>query len=76
MNLGYEKEQICSILESISYNDCDLLKKEYQLLYLKLSKKYTGNMLENQIKNKLYQKGFSLSDIQDLIELERGKYGN
>lgn len=72
MHLGYEKEQICSILESISYNDQAQLEHEYQSLYRKLSKKYEGDILHSQIKNKLYQKGFSLSDIQNMIDLQKG----
>ncbi len=72
IHLGYEKEQICSILETISYNDQDQLEKEYQSLYHKLSKKYEGIILKNQIKNKLYQKGFTIDDINAILELERG----
>lgn len=36
----------------------DLKKKEYDKLYTKLSKKYSGRELENKIKQKMYQKGF------------------
>lgn len=70
MHLGYEKEQISTVLESVSYNDQDQLEKEYQALYRKLSKKYEGTMLHQQIKNKLYQKGFSIDDINGIIRLE------
>lgn len=39
-------------------DDTDLAKKEYDKLYKKLSKKYTGSELEFKINQKLYQKGF------------------
>lgn len=70
MNLGYEKEQIMSILDTMEFSDDATLEHEYQFLYRKLSKKYSGNDLYNHLKNKLYQKGFSLSDIQNKIEEE------
>ena len=39
-------------------DDTDLAKKEYDKLYKKLSKKYSGSELEFKINQKLYQKGF------------------
>ena len=36
----------------------DLAKKEYDKLYKKLSRKYSGQELEFKINQKLYQKGF------------------
>ena len=71
MNLGYEKEQIMSILDTMEFSDDTTLEREYQTLYRKLSKKYSGSDLYHHLKNKLYQKGFSLSDIQNKIEEER-----
>lgn len=68
INLGYDKEQISRALENMSYQDQDALEKEFQSLYRKLSKKYSAQQLKLQLKNKLYQKGFSLSDIQEKIE--------
>lgn len=68
INLGYEKEQIGQVLENVSYQDQDVLEKEFQSLYRKLSKKYSNEQLKLQLKNKLYQKGFSLQDIQEKIE--------
>lgn len=68
MHLGYEKEQISHVLENISFEDQNALEKEFQSLYRKLSKKYSGEQLKLQLKNKLYQKGFSLSDIAEKIE--------
>ena len=70
IHLGYAKEQISSVLENVTYNDQDKLAKEYQSLYHKLSKKYEGSMLYQQIKNKLYQKGFTMDDINAIIQSE------
>lgn len=58
-NLGYQTSLIresLSLLENVS--DEDIKKKEYEKLYAKLSKKYSGYELENKIRQKMYQKGF------------------
>lgn len=67
-NLGYDKQSVLSILENIDKDDSSLLEKEVSKQYKKLSNKYSGQELENKIKQKLYQKGFSLSDSQDAID--------
>ena len=38
-------------------SDDDIAKKEYDKLYKKLSRKYSGSELELKIKQKLFQKG-------------------
>lgn len=68
MNQGYEKEMIGSLLEQFLQNDSSILEREYQIWYRKLSRKYEGQELTYQIKNKLYQKGFSASDIARCLE--------
>lgn len=65
IRLGYREEQIRQVLDSISYSDEATLEKEWNTLYRKLSKKYQGKELEMHLKNKLYQKGFSMSDINE-----------
>ncbi len=58
MNLGYSKNKIVSYLYLIDdMDDEDIKKKEYEKLYSKLSKKYSGVELEIKIKQRLYQKG-------------------
>ncbi len=57
--LGYSTNLIknaLSLLEDVT--DEEIKKKEYEKLYAKLSKKYTGYELEAKIKQKMYQKGF------------------
>ena len=58
-NNGYDKDMILEIFDSFSSNDEDIAKKEYDKLYNKLSKKYSGSELEIKIKHKMYQKGFN-----------------
>ena len=64
INLGYDKELITDIINNNLNNDYDILIKEYQKQYHKLSKKYQGYELENRIRKNLYQKGFKYEDIK------------
>lgn len=66
-NLGYDKIDVVTIFDSIEKDDNTLLQKEFDKNYKKLSNKYSGKELANKIKQKLYQKGFSLSDIQNVM---------
>ena len=65
-NLGYSKEMISEIFDNLEVNKTSLLKKEYDKLYKKLSLKYSGKELENKIKTKLYQKGFTMDEINNI----------
>ena len=58
INEGYNKYDIERILDNKNLNSGDV-KKEYDKLYNKYSKKYSGYELENIIKQKLYQKGYN-----------------
>lgn len=66
-NLGYDSALTISIFDSMEKDDSALLKKEYDKLYKKLSLKYQGKELHYKIKQKLYQKGFKLGDINQMI---------
>ena len=57
MNLGYTKDYINEILNDKKYNNEDIIKKEYDKLYKKYSKKYEGSELDYKIKQVMYQKG-------------------
>lgn len=55
---GFNKNLINEEINNTDFpSDCDISKKEYDKLYSKLSKKYSGNELELKIKQKMYQKG-------------------
>lgn len=68
INLGYNKSDIIEVYDSINISYDNLLKKEYDKLYKKLSLKYSGNELNNKIKTKLYQKGFSFDEINNVLK--------
>lgn len=55
---GFYKEDILFCIDDYTFDDSNIYKTEYQKLYDKLSKKYSGNELEYRIKQKMYQKGF------------------
>ena len=66
---GFYKNMIEEVIDKSTFNnDNNLLEKEYDKLYNKLSKKYESKELEYQIKNKLLQKGFYYDDISNLIQ--------
>lgn len=55
---GYDLNNINDILNNKDLTNSDLYQKEYDKLYKRYSKKYSGYELEQIIKQKLYQKGF------------------
>lgn len=71
INMGYSKDLILEILDTYSLDDDDLLSKEYQKIYTKLSKNYSGIELGNKIKQKLYAKGFNINEIVNLLDKKR-----
>lgn len=74
LNLGYPSYLINDILEDISYNDDAFLEKEYDILYAKLSKKYSDYDLFNKIKQKLYSKGFDINKINEIIAKKKDDF--
>ena len=47
-------------MEKVSIkDDKELVKKEYDKIYKKLSKKYSGSELEYKVKQKMYSLGFN-----------------
>ena len=63
INLGYEKGDVVDVLNSKSINDDDARKREYEKIRKSLEKKYSGDVLEYKIKEKLYRKGFRSNEI-------------
>lgn len=57
-NLGYNKGIVLDILNDIDYDDSSARKKEYDKLYKKYSKKYSGSELEFKIKQVMYKNGY------------------
>ncbi len=63
INHGYSKEMILNILNKYDIKENNILEHELLKAKEELSKKYTGKILEQKIKERLYRKGFTLSDI-------------
>lgn len=66
--LGYDKNMIIEILDKNLNNDVDILKSELEKIYIKLSKRYSGYDLVNNVKNKLLSKGFHINQINELLK--------
>jgi len=68
ISLGYDKDIILNILENNLISDDNILENEFNKIYNKLKNKYIGYELENKVKQKLIQKGFSVGDINILLQ--------
>lgn len=70
LNLGYDKEIIEEVFDSLDVKgDNTKIKKDYEKLIKKYKVKYSGYKLESTIKQKLFQKGYSIDEIN---EIEKG----
>lgn len=68
IKLGYDNGIIEICLEDIILNDDnDILVSEFNKEYKKLIRKYDGNALNTKLKYNLYKKGFSLTEIDKLL---------
>lgn len=63
VNRGFELSDIEDILKYKKLFDENQLKREYDKLYNKYSKKYSDSELEKIIRQKLYQKGFYYDEV-------------
>lgn len=62
-NYGYSEKLIDKVLSSFDFsNDSELAKKEYDKLYRKLSRKYSGSELKQKIREKMYMKGLKYEE--------------
>ncbi len=66
INLGYDKYTIIEIYDSLDIKNDNLIVNEYDKLYRQLSKKYSGKELEYKINTKLYNKGFTKEEIDNI----------
>ena len=63
INNGFSKGIIKEVLNSLNIEENDdIMKKEYQKYYNKLSKKYKGKELEYKLKQKMYSLGFNINN--------------
>ena len=62
-NMGYSTDVIYKVLSTLDFsNDKDMIKREYDKLYKRLSRKYRDKELEYKIKEALYKKGLYYED--------------
>jgi len=66
-NLGFEGSMVVNIYDSLN-TDNNVIVKEYEKLYKKLSMKYSDKELEWKVREKLYQKGFTVDEINSVLE--------
>lgn len=66
LSLGYSKDMVIPYLEDIKLDSN--IKQEYNKIYSKLSRKYKDEELKRNIRNKLYQKGYTKEEIENVIE--------
>ena len=69
-NLGYNKEDVEPFIENV--DESSSLEKDYNKIYNSLKNKEKDlNKLEYKIKSKLYQKGYNLTSIDEIIAKKR-----
>ena len=64
---GFSKDMIIDIFDSLEVKDNSNLEREYDKLYIKYSKKFKDYELFKKIKEKLYQKGFDINEINSFM---------
>lgn len=68
VNLGYDSNKVLEKLNCYNFKGKGNINKDYQQLYKKYTKKYSGYKLDMTIKQHLYQKGYDSSDIEAIIK--------
>lgn len=63
---GYNINKYSSLFENISFEDTDMMKKEYLRIYNKKKNTLNEKELDVYIKHKLYQKGYNLANYDDI----------
>jgi len=67
INLGYTLESINEILENSELVSNSNIKNDYDKLYKKYSSKYEDYKLKSLLKSKLYQKGYTMEEINQVV---------
>ena len=75
MSLGFLKADILEVLSHVKWEEeTKLLEREYEKILVRAKRKYQGNELVKYVKNKLYQKGFSLEQIEACMERKNNDF--
>ncbi len=65
VNYGYDISLIQDVLNSLDFSiDNDIAKKEYDKIYRKLSRKYSGDELMRKVHEKMYMKGLHYEEVE------------
>lgn len=68
INLGYDSTLVLERIDMYDLNSSGNIQKEYQKLYKKYNNKYSGYTLDMKIKDQLYKKGYSISEIDNITK--------
>ena len=64
---GYNDNIFNEMIDNLDFNTDDIFKKEAEKEWNKLSRKYSDVELKLKFKNKMYQKGFSVDQINSYV---------
>ncbi len=73
VNQGYNRSDINNILDEVNISDDNALKKTYDILLNKLTKKYSGKELELHLLTKLMNNGFKYNDIKNIMQQKKNE---
>ncbi len=66
---GFRKEEVLAVLDNSTFSSSqEILKKELEKFYIKLSRKYDGTTLQYQLKMKLLSRGFEIEALNEVLE--------
>lgn len=67
---GFYKEEVLDIINNYTFvTDSNVILKEYNKLKKKYENKYSDNELKYQIQNKLFLKGFTKEEINEVLDI-------
>ena len=70
INLGYPKDMFIDYLDKININNKEYLIKDLEKLINKYKNKYNDKELRYVLKNKLFTKGYSTEEIEEVLNEE------
>ena len=68
INLGYSKDMFIDYLNKININNKEYLIKDLDKLFNKFKNKYNDKELRYVLKNKLFIKGYSTEEIEEVLD--------
>ena len=68
INLGYSKDMFIDYLNKININNKEYILKDFDKLINKYKNKYNDKELRYVLKNKLFIKGYSTEEIEEVLD--------